>query len=133
MNIPQDLTNLLFAVVPGLLVFLTAYFMIKRFLDNEQRMKYAELKSAMTKDLLPLRLQAYERIVLFLERISPNNLLNRVYEPGMSVIKRRYTVQHLFRRPGSYKVYFRLIRKGRELTAGSTGVQVQPGPNDFPE
>ena len=30
------------------------------------------------KTALPLRLQAYERMVLFLERISPNNLLVRV-------------------------------------------------------
>lgn len=85
MDISHDVTNLLFAIVPGLLVFFTAYFLIKRFLDNEQRMKFAELKATMKKDLLPLRLQAYERIVLFLERVSPNNLLNRVYEPGMSV------------------------------------------------
>ncbi|MFM7902420.1 MAG: hypothetical protein ACKPAD_10600 [Bacteroidota bacterium] len=76
---------LLFAIVPGLLVFLTAYFMIKRFIDNEQRMKFADIKASMKKDLLPLRLQAYERIVLFLERVSPNNLLNRVYETDMSV------------------------------------------------
>lgn len=55
------------------------------------------------------------------------------YEPGTSAIKRRYTVQHIFKRPGSYKVYFRLMRRGRELAAGSAGVQVQPGPNDFPE
>jgi hypothetical protein len=85
MDISHDVTNLLFAIVPGLLVFLTAYFLIKRFLDNEQRVKFAELKASMKKDLMPLRLQAYERIVLFLERVSPNNLLNRVYEPGMSV------------------------------------------------
>ncbi|MFM7177219.1 MAG: hypothetical protein ACKO0X_07340 [Bacteroidota bacterium] len=85
MDISQDITMLLFAIVPGLLVFLTAYFMIKRFIDNEQRMKFADIKASMKKDLLPLRLQAYERIVLFLERVSPNNLLNRVYETDMSV------------------------------------------------
>lgn len=31
-----------------------------------------------------MRLQAYERLVLYLERISPENLLFRVYKPGMS-------------------------------------------------
>ena len=34
---------------------------------------------------MPLRLQAYERLILFLERISPNNLLGRVYQPGLTV------------------------------------------------
>jgi hypothetical protein len=36
------------------------------------------------KDLLPIQLQAYERLVLFLERISVNNLMVRVSRPGMS-------------------------------------------------
>jgi hypothetical protein len=85
MDISNDVTNLLFAVVPGLLVFFTAYFMIKRFLDNEQRIKFAEMRAALRKDVLPLRFQAYERILLFLERISPNNMLSRVYETGMTV------------------------------------------------
>ncbi|MEY3342391.1 MAG: hypothetical protein RL090_75, partial [Bacteroidota bacterium] len=76
MDISNDVTNLLFAVVPGLLVFFTAYFMIKRFLDNEQRIKFAEMRAALRKDVLPLRFQAYERILLFLERISPNNMLS---------------------------------------------------------
>lgn len=34
---------------------------------------------------MPLRLQAYERLTLFLERISPNNLLGRVYQQGLTV------------------------------------------------
>jgi hypothetical protein len=34
---------------------------------------------------LPLQLQAYERIVLFVERITPQNLITRVYQPGLTV------------------------------------------------
>jgi hypothetical protein len=37
------------------------------------------------KDIIPLRLQAYERLTLFLERVSLNNLLGRVYQPGLTV------------------------------------------------
>jgi hypothetical protein len=43
------------------------------------------MKMGMTREMLPLRMQAFERVVLFLERISPNNLLMRVYKPGMKV------------------------------------------------
>ena len=39
------------------------------------------------KIILPLRLQAYERIVLFLERITPNNLIMRVNKPEMTAIQ----------------------------------------------
>jgi hypothetical protein len=85
MKFPDNITDILFSIAPALLVFFTAYYLIKKFLDTEQRLKFAELKTAVKKDILPLRLQAYERIVVYLERISPNNLLVRVYEPGMKV------------------------------------------------
>jgi len=85
MKFTDELVNSLFYMAPALLVFFTAYFLIKKFLDTQQRMQIAEIKETMRKEMLPLRLQAYERIVLYLERISPNNLLVRVYEPGMTV------------------------------------------------
>ncbi len=87
MKFPDNITDILFSIAPALLVFFTAYYLIKKFLDTEQRIKHAELKMAVKKDILPLRLQAYERIILFLERISPNNLLVRVYVPGMTVME----------------------------------------------
>ena len=49
------------------------------------------------------------------------------YEAGKTQIKRRYTVQHTFRREGTYKVYFHLKRKDKLLGSGSVTVQVQPG------
>ena len=39
------------------------------------------------KIILPLRLQAYERIVLYLERITPNNLIMRLNKPEMNAIQ----------------------------------------------
>ena len=54
------------------------------------------------------------------------------YEAGKSAIKRRYTVQHQFRRPGTYKVFFHLKSKDRILGSGMTTVQVQPGPSSGP-
>ncbi len=35
--------------------------------------------------LLPLRLQAHERLIIFIERINPANLLLRVHQQGISV------------------------------------------------
>ena len=87
MNLPDTVIDFLVYLAPSLLVFLTSFFLVKKFLDNDQRMKYAELKRTMDKELLPLRMQAYERIVLLLERLSPNNLMVRVYVPGMTVLE----------------------------------------------
>ena len=42
-----------------------------------------ELKSKNTEVIIPIRLQAYD-VLLFYERVSPNNLLIRLSEPSMS-------------------------------------------------
>lgn len=78
-----NITDFLFVTVPALLVFFTAYTLIKKFIKNEDRNKLIETKRMLQKEVLPLRLQAYERLTLFLERISPNNLLISTYKPGM--------------------------------------------------
>lgn len=49
------------------------------------------------------------------------------YEAGKSQIKRRYTTQHQFRRPGTYRVYFHLKMKDRILGSASATLQMEPG------
>jgi len=49
------------------------------------------------------------------------------YEAGKSQIKRRYTTQHIFRRPGTYKLYLHLKAKEHILGSGTATLQVQPG------
>ncbi|HET8803856.1 MAG TPA: hypothetical protein VFM72_04705, partial [Aequorivita sp.] len=65
-------------LLPAIVVGVIAYFFFKGHTANEEgRRRYLVQKEAQ-KQMLPLRLQAYERIVLFLERIDPNKLLVRV-------------------------------------------------------
>lgn len=45
---------------------------------NEERRRRFLLNKEAQKDALPLRLQAFERMVLFLERINPTKLLIRL-------------------------------------------------------
>lgn len=71
-------------VAPSVVVFLTAFFLIKMYLEKASDKQVKEMKAEANKTILPLRLQAYERVVLYLERISPNNLVMRVYQSGMS-------------------------------------------------
>jgi len=49
------------------------------------------------------------------------------YEAGKSEIKRRFTVQHIFRQEGSQKVLFRLKRGNKEVGAAWVTVAVRPG------
>ena len=71
-------------ILPAGLVFLTALYSIKYFLNNESRKRLEDLRMANQMIITPLRLQAYERVVLFLERVSPSGLILRVNKNGMS-------------------------------------------------
>jgi len=48
------------------------------------------------------------------------------FQAGRSEIKRRYTVEHIFR-TGAYKVMFRLKRRDKALAAATVSIQVRPG------
>lgn len=65
-------------LLPAIVVGIIAYYFFKGHTANEEgRRRYLVQKEAQ-KQLLPLRLQAYERITLYLERIDPTKLLIRV-------------------------------------------------------
>ena len=68
----------------GALVFLLVYLVIRPLLDKNRHYQLLELKKASIEKTLPLRLQAYERLVLFVERITPANLLLRAQVPGIT-------------------------------------------------
>ncbi|WP_426060794.1 hypothetical protein [Hymenobacter sp. B1770] len=76
--------DLLKVILPALLVAGSIYVLFKQFLEKEQQRRLIELRLESNKTTLPLRLQAYERVVLFLERISPNNILVRLSSAGQS-------------------------------------------------
>jgi hypothetical protein len=80
----DELLDLLKYTVPALVVFVACFFILKKFMDNEYRKQMLELRKANQNYTTPLRLQAYERMVLFLERVSLNNLVSRVQKRGMS-------------------------------------------------
>ena len=76
--------DILLVVLPAGIVFLTAFYVIKKFLDNEQKKRLLELRKDTQKVITPIRLQAYERVTMFLERISPDSLVSRVHKNDMS-------------------------------------------------
>lgn len=89
--------EVLLVLISGALVFLTAYFLLKMFLENESKKRIVDYKTQNTKLILPIRLQAYERIILFLERISPNSLIVRLQVPGMQSLQLQKELHSLIR------------------------------------
>lgn len=77
--------DLLKYTIPGLIVFLTAYYLLKLYLDDRLRYELQAHRNESLKITLPLRLQAYERLTLLCDRVSVPNTLLRIRMPGMTV------------------------------------------------
>ena len=68
--------------IPGLIVAIAMYQLVKTHTERDYKLRLLELKQKNGEVVIPIRLQAYERIVLLLERITPSNLLLRVSGSG---------------------------------------------------
>jgi hypothetical protein len=80
-----QIINYVAYLLPAMVVGIIAYYFFKGHTANEEgRRRYLIQKEAQNK-ILPARLQAYERVTLFLERIDPNKLLIRV-QPYSDII-----------------------------------------------
>lgn len=80
-----DLLEILKYILPSLVIFITVYFMIKMFIERENRWQSIDIKKSQQEVIIPLRFQAYERMALYLERIIPNNLVMRIPHTTLSV------------------------------------------------
>jgi hypothetical protein len=81
MTLYPYLFDILKYTVAGLGVVWIAFYLLKPYLDRSESMQLVELKKSISSQTLPLRLQAYERVVLFIERINPANMLIRLNAP----------------------------------------------------
>lgn len=77
---------------PALIVFFTAYFTLTAYMRKEAAEKVIELKMKRDKEIIMLRLQAYERLALFLERIAFISVIERVRTPEMNAASLQYAV-----------------------------------------
>jgi hypothetical protein len=70
--------NLIIIVAFGALLLASMYLILNRILLSDERRRNIELLKSSKAITVPMRLQAYERLILFLERISPDALLLRL-------------------------------------------------------
>lgn len=64
--------------LPAVITGLTAYYLFNSYFKDQKNTRRWLLQKDNRKDLLPLRLQAFERLTLFIERINPSQLLIRI-------------------------------------------------------
>ncbi|MCK4561439.1 MAG: hypothetical protein KAT78_00895 [Flavobacteriaceae bacterium] len=78
--------ELLSYTLPAIITGLVALYFFKNHITSEDKRRNFLLLKEKQNLALPIRLQAYERLTLFLERISPTKLLVRVKPTGTNAI-----------------------------------------------
>ncbi len=74
----EKIFEVILYAVPALITGMIAYYFFKEHTKNEDGRRRFLLHKDIQVNTLPIRLQAYERMALFLERIAPAKLLVRV-------------------------------------------------------
>ncbi|WAC09700.1 DUF7935 family protein [Dyadobacter pollutisoli] len=94
------LTILLLGAVIAVVIYLTITTVADKFFEKQK----LDIRSKNIEITLPLRLQAYERMCLFLERISPSNLLLRLVPSAMSALELQQILLHEIREEYNHNV-----------------------------
>lgn len=76
--------DVLILLIPLAGMLLITYLLLQHFFNKQLKESEKELINQKAKSYLPLKIQAYERAILFLERIDPNNLIIRIHKPTMN-------------------------------------------------
>ena len=71
-------------LLPAGLVLYAMFLTFRSMLEKEIERKKVDVKYKLQETVVPLRLQAYERLALLLERISPKNIILRMNNPAYS-------------------------------------------------
>jgi hypothetical protein len=78
--------------VPALIVFFTIYTLTKQFFEKQYQLKALEYKQKQTSTTVPMKLQAYERLSMFCERIAIPSLLLRLRTENQSAAALRISM-----------------------------------------
>ncbi len=73
-------------IIPAFIVLITAYLLIDRLMSNDEKRKKYELASKKNTSVIPMRIRAYERIMLLLERTNPGNIIPTIIRQDMTCL-----------------------------------------------
>lgn len=69
---------------PSILVFILVFLILKQFFEFQLRKQAMDIRRLNQQAITPVRLQAYERVILLMERINPSQLVMRMNQPNLS-------------------------------------------------
>lgn len=85
MNAQQIITDIVTLFTGIFLSLLAIYYVLKSDIQRFFNLKTIELDKESRTHILPLRLQAHERLIIFVDRINPANLLVRLHQQGIGI------------------------------------------------
>lgn len=111
--IQNHMEDIIFDLIPYLIPSIVtggvAYYFFNTYIQSENRRQKIELIRDKKKEILPIRLQAYERLTLFMERINPSQLLIRILptsdEKELYVQKLLISIEQEFEHNLSQQIY----------------------------
>jgi hypothetical protein len=115
MHPPPDhpfLFHLMGGFLRFLFVFGGAFFLLWYYLKQTRKPVAAAGNNQDHQTILPLRLQAYERFVLFLERIHPSNLMLRLNNPDLTALQLQSLLVRTIREEFEYNLSQQLYVSG---------------------
>ena len=94
MSKTEILLNFAFYVIPAAAFFGAVYYFTNKWMEvqkdkiklesaKNQQTVVQPVKEGVNKHFLPMQVDAYQRLVLFLERIAPHNMVMRLNNPGL--------------------------------------------------
>lgn len=78
------MSEILKYTIPSLVLVVIVIYVLQAFFKNERLRRANELALKTNDKIIPLKIQAYERMLIFLERISPESMIIRCNKKGFN-------------------------------------------------
>lgn len=137
----MDIWEILKIILPAIVVLATAYLLIDKLLKNDESRRRFELHKNNLSATTPIRLRAYERLILVLERTNPNLLIINTVKPGMTNMELHTLLLSSIRQEFSHNLsqqiyvsnecweYFRVAQESLLKLVNTCAVQCKPTEN----
>jgi|LakMenE01Jun11ns_1017448.scaffolds.fasta_scaffold9857585_2 hypothetical protein len=79
MNVIQQILEILKYILPSIVVLIASAYIVNKFLIKEIERKQMAIFQQNSEKSMQMRLQAYERLTIFIERIRPMNMISKLY------------------------------------------------------
>jgi hypothetical protein len=90
--------------LPALVVLFASYSIVNKFLINDFQRKQLAIFKDNAKITIPMRLQAYERLILFVERMNIQSMVNRFYVAESSAVELQLAITQSIRTEWEYNL-----------------------------